>query len=85
MIPVPKKPIPRGSASLPANDNETSASQEISDFLRKLIPHDDAATDALCKRGERTANAVVVVMGICLVAVPLLFAGLIYAGFAIVP
>ncbi|WP_421917038.1 hypothetical protein [Mesorhizobium sp.] len=85
MIPVPKKPISKGTASPPANDNKTPAGQEISEFLRALIPQDDAAADALCRRGERTANVVVVVMCVCLLAVPLLVAGLFYAGIAAVP
>jgi len=85
VIPVPKKPIPKGSTSLPANDNKSPAGQEILDFLQALIPHDDAAADALCKRGERTANAVVIVMCICLVAIPMLIAGLFYAGIAAAP
>ena len=85
MIPVPKKPTPKGSASLPANDNKTPGGQEVLDFLRVLIPQDDAAADALCRRGERTANVVFVVMCICLVAVPLLFASVFYAGVAVVP
>jgi hypothetical protein len=85
LIPIPKKPTPKGPASLPANDNKTPAGQEISDFLQALIPHDDAAAEALCRRGERTANVVFVVMCICLVAVPLLFASVFYAGVAAIP
>ena len=85
MIPVLKKPTPKGPASVPANDNKTPASQEILDFLRVLIPQDDAAADALCRRGERTANVVFVVMCVCLVAIPLLFASVFYAGVAVVP
>ncbi len=83
MNPVPK--ISKAPAPLPANDNQIPANQDISDFLRELIPQDDAAADALCMRGERMATAVVVVMATCLVAVPLLFAGLVYAGVGVVP
>ncbi|UDL89174.1 hypothetical protein LGH82_29565 [Mesorhizobium sp. PAMC28654] len=85
LIPVPKKLIPKGPASLPANDNKAPVGQEILDFLRVLIPQDDAAADAICRRGERTAHVVFVVMCICLVAVPLIFAGVFYAGVAVVP
>ncbi|WP_167365293.1 hypothetical protein [Mesorhizobium qingshengii] len=53
--------------------------------MRELIPQDDAAADALCRRGERMATALVVVMATCLVGFPLFFAGLIYAGVGVVP
>ena len=85
MNPVPKTPISKAPATLPANDNQIPANQDISDFLRELIPQDDAAADALCRRGERMATAVVVVMATCLVGFPLFFAGLIYAGVGVVP
>lgn len=83
MNPVQKTPVSKAPATRPANDNRSPANQEISDFLRELIPPDDAAVDALCRRGERMANAVLVVMATCLVVVPLLCAGLIYAGVLI--
>lgn len=83
--PVPKTPISKAPAPLPANDNQIPANQEVVDFLRVLIPQDDAAADALCRRGERMANAVVIVMATCLVGFPLFFAGLIYAGVGVVP
>lgn len=85
MNPVPKTRISRAPASLPVNDNRTPANQQISDFLRELIPQDDAAADALCRRGERTATAVVIVMAACLTVGPLLYAGLIQAGVAFIP